>query len=338
MPGAVWYVEQPGGAISHGATGFAMIEPEREPMSEETAFDLASLTKPLCTAPLLLLLEQEERLALDAPAGDYLDELRDSAWASVSLRALATHTSGLPAWQPLYLSASNMEGYLALIAGLHPETPAGEMLYSDLGYILLGAIVERLCGRSLDRLFEERIAAPLGLERIGFATGSDPFAHAAATERGNRYERELAGRSADYAWRSEVIHGRPHDGNAAALGGVAGHAGLFGTAAAAAAIARAMMSDGPLGLGAAARGQLLTAAPAAAGRTVGLAVASASSAARGVLPEGAAGHTGFTGTSLWLDPDGGRLFILLTNRVHPVVQPRNFQLVRRSFHRLASRR
>ena len=121
---------------------------------------------------MLLLLDQEGVLDLDAAAGDYLDELRDSAWASASLRALATHTSGLPAWRPLYLSASDMRGYLARIAGLPPETPTGEMLYSDLGYILLGAVIERLSGRPLDRLFEERIAAPLGLERIGFTSGS----------------------------------------------------------------------------------------------------------------------------------------------------------------------
>jgi CubicO group peptidase (beta-lactamase class C family) len=337
MPGAVWHVERAGEVTSHGATGFASIEPERSPISEETPFDLASLTKPLCTAPLLLLLEHEGRLALDAVAGDYLDELRGSSWASASLRALATHTSGLPAWQPLYLAASDIEGYLGLIAGLAPEIRAGEMLYSDLGYILLGAIVERITGRPLDRLFTERISAPLGLERIGFGTGSS-FHDAAATERGNLYERELAGRSGGHAWRSEVIRGKPHDGNAAALGGVAGHAGLFGTAAAVTAIARGMMSDGPLGLGPAAMEKLLTAAPGGSGRTVGFSAASASSAARGVLPENAIGHTGFTGTSLWLGPDDRDLYLLLTNRVHPVVQPRNFQLVRRAFHRLASGR
>jgi CubicO group peptidase (beta-lactamase class C family) len=338
MPGAVWRVEQDGKIISSGATGVAMLEPERAPLSEATPFDLASLTKPLCTALLLLLLEQEGRLALHAAAGDYLDELADSVWASTSLLALASHTSGLPAWQPLYLSASNLRGCLGLIAEQAPEVPAGQTLYSDLGYILLGAILERLSGRTLDRLFEERIVAPLGVERIGFAVGTRSFADAAATERGNRFERNLAGgRGEGYAWRSEVIRGRPHDGNAAALGGVAGHAGLFGTVAAVAAVARAMMSEGPLGLGPAARNKLLQVAPGGC-RTAGLVSAGASSAARGLLPESAAGHTGFTGTSLWLDPGGGRLFILLTNRVHPVVQPRNFQLLRRAFHRLASRR
>ena len=98
-----------------------------------------------------------------------------------------------------------------------------------------------------------------------------------------------------------------------------------------------MMGEGPLGLGPAARQKLLQVVPGGT-RTAGLVSAGASSAARGLLPESAAGHTGFTGTSLWLDPGGDRLFILLTNRVHPVVQTRNFQLLRRAFHRLASRR
>jgi CubicO group peptidase (beta-lactamase class C family) len=338
MPGAVWRVELAGKLISHGATGFATVEPHPEPLSEVTPFDLASLTKPLCTALLLLLLEQEGLLSLESAAGDQLEELRGGAWASTSLQALACHTSGLPAWRPLYLSATSLDEYVKLIARESREAPAGGTLYSDLGYILLGALLERLTGKSLDRLFEERIAAPLGLERIGFATGTGFFDEAAATERGNEYERALAGAvGKSHEWRSDIIRGRPHDGNAAAIGGVAGHAGLFGTAAAVAGIARAMMADGPLGLEPAARGKLLTVAPGA-GRSVGFAGACRSSSARGLLPEGAVGHTGFTGTSLWLDPERGDLFILLTNRVHPVVQPRNFELVRRAFHRLASRR
>jgi CubicO group peptidase (beta-lactamase class C family) len=338
MPGAVWRVESAGRVVSHGSTGFATLEPNPEPLSEETPFDLASLTKPLCTALLLLLLEQEGLLSLESDAGDQLEELRGSTWASTSLQALACHTSGLPAWRPLYLSATSLDGYLKLIAGQSREAPAGGTLYSDLGYILLGALLERLTGKSLDRLFEERISAPLGLERIGFATGGGSFDDAAATERGNAYERALAGAEGkSHEWRSDIIRGRPHDGNAAAIGGVAGHAGLFGTAAAVSGIARAMMADGPLGLGPAARGKLLTIVPGA-GRSVGFAGAHRSSSARGLLPESAVGHTGFTGTSLWLDPERDDLFILLTNRVHPVVQPRDFQLVRRAFHRLASRR
>ena len=180
MPGAVWRVELAGKVVSHGTTGFATLEPDPEPLSEATPFDLASLSKPLCTALLLLLLEQEGLLSLESAAGDQIEELRGSAWASTSLQALACHTSGLPAWRSLYLSATSLDGYIKLIAGESREAPAGGTLYSDLGYILLGALLERLTGKSLDRLFEERIAEPLGLERIGFATGARSFEDAAA--------------------------------------------------------------------------------------------------------------------------------------------------------------
>jgi CubicO group peptidase (beta-lactamase class C family) len=338
MPGAVWWVEGPGGEIDRGAIGSAALEPTTVPLYEEIPFDLASLTKPLCTALLLVLLEQEGLLDLNAAAGSCLKELRGSAIASASLLSLAHHAAGLPAWRPLYLYSSTLEGYLERIAeepvSRRPEGP----LYSDLGYIVLGAVLERSAGRTLDRLFEERIAGPLGLTRIGFSVDPDTFVDAAATERGNGYERTMAGDAGEgYAWRTSVIRGQPHDGNAWALGGVSGHAGLFGTVAGVVAIAREILHPDRLALGSAARQRLLVSATGPGGRTVGFVAAGNCSAARGLLSPDAPGHTGFTGTSLWLDPDGGRFFVLLTNRVHPTVPQRNFQPVRRGFHRLASR-
>lgn len=338
MPGAVWWVEGPDGPADHGAAGFAAVEPAKTPLTEGTPFDLASLTKPLCTALLLVLLEQERLIDLSSPAASLVEKLRGSAAGEASLLALASHTAALPAWKPLYLHSSTIEGYLARIAEEPLAGRPGEVLYSDLGYIVLGAILERVTGLSLDRLFEERIAGPLKLARVGFAVERDSFSDAAAAERGNGYEREMAGDAGeDFAWRSSIIRGEPHDGNAWALGGVAGHAGLFGTIAGVVAIAREILRPGPLALGPAARERLLGAAPGVAGRTVGFVTASGSSAARGLLPGEAPGHTGFTGTSLWLDPDGGGIFVLLTNRVHPTVPRRDFRSVRRGFHRLAAR-
>jgi CubicO group peptidase (beta-lactamase class C family) len=209
--------------------------------------------------------------------------------------------------------------------------------YSDLGYILLGATLERAGGRSLPRLFAETVARPLGLTHTRYAGSSPPLDGAAATERGNAYERGLAGeRGRNFAWRTHVLRGEVHDANAARLGGAAGHAGLFGTAEEVARLAREILEPRSLRLGEPARRRLLD--PSAGGRTVGFVTAATSSAARGILPPVAPGHTGFTGTSLWLDPDRGRLFVLLTNRVHPEVGPRDFQLVRRAFHRTALRR
>jgi CubicO group peptidase (beta-lactamase class C family) len=335
-PGAAWWVEGPAGEIERGACGSAALEPWAEPLVEQTPFDLASLTKPLCTALLLVLLEQERALDLEAPAEDYLDPWRQSAFGSRSLLDLARHSAGLPAWRPLYLRERSLDGYLESIAAERPATSPGTVLYSDLGYIALGAVLERVSGSSLDRLFAHRVAAPLGLSGTGFATDAAEFAHAAATERGNEYERALAGEEGEgYAWPTEILRGLAHDGNARAIGGVAGHAGLFGPLEEVATIVREILRPERLPLSPGARRRLLEPPDAAVGRSVGLVTAAASGAARGVLVDDAPGHTGFTGTSLWLDPAAGAAFILLTNRVHPVVPAESFQYLRRGFHRLA---
>ena len=336
MPGAAWWIEGPQGPVDHGAVGWAEIEPERIPLDGDTPFDLASLTKPLCTALLLTMLERDERLESGQPVSRWLEVMRGSAFSGASLLDLATHRSGLPAWRPLYVHASDRQGYLERISHELPAVPAGETLYSDLGYILLGMVIEEATGRRLDRLFREHVGQALGEPRIGFAAGD--YRDAAATERGNAYERRLAGPDGEaHPWRTAVLRGEVHDANAWGLGGVAGHAGLFGTVEAVAAVARELLRPTRLPLGEAEREKLLRPRPGGGGRTVGMVVATESGAARGILPPTAPGHTGFTGTSMWLDPPTGRFFVLLTNRVHPVVERRDFQRIRRTFHRLAIR-
>jgi CubicO group peptidase (beta-lactamase class C family) len=336
MAGAAWWVGSADRVVSQGALGRVEGLEGAAPVTTATPFDLASLTKPLATAPLLALFEAEGALELEAPVGSMLGELTGSRLAAQSLLALAAHTAGLPAWAPLYLEGSCLESYVGQIADL--AGPAGPTVYSDLGYIVLGAVLERITGKPLDELFEARIARPLGLERMGFASDRRRFADAAATEQGSRHERSLAGPSGEgHAWRETIPRGEVHDSNAQALGGVAGHAGLFGHLGDVARLVLELLDPHRLPLDARARARLLRAVPGSAGRTVGLVLASRSSAARGILPADAPGHTGFTGTSLWLDPARQTCYVLLTNRVHPRVGPRNFQLVRRAFHRMALR-
>jgi len=304
--------------------------------SEETPFDGASLTKPLVTGLLLGILDEEGVLEGSAGVDRWVEELRGSPLAPVSLLELARHEAGLPAWLPLYLRSEDREGYLQQIAGATRVEQRGRCEYSDLGYIALGVALERAGGATLDQLFATRIARPLGLERSGFAVAPRRFPQAAATERGNAYERGLTGPpGGTYPWREQILQGEVHDGNASGLGGVAGHAGLFTTAEEAAAIAREILAPGQLPLGERGRSRLLV-APRAGARTAGLAPAEQSQASRGVLPRGSPGHTGFTGTSLWLDVARDGIYVLLTNRVHPTVSSRNFQWLRRAFHRLAS--
>lgn len=335
MPSAVWWVERGGVAIGHGAIGTTSVEPAGEPATEGTPYDLASLTKSLVTAPLLVLLEQDGRLSLDEPLGLHLKAFEGTRWASTTLLELATHTAGLPAWRPLYLHASDVEGYLARIAALEPGIRRGRLLYSDLGYIVLGALIERVTGASLHRAWQ-RIVGTLNLRRTGFSLRPGDFSDAAATERGNGYERRLAGDPpTEYAWRESIPRGEVHDANAHALGGAAGHAGLFGTAGEIVALARLILEPGREPFGDRARARLLEPVAGAAGRTVGMVAAAASEAAAGILPDNAPGHTGFTGTSLWFDPRSRGIYLLLTNRVHPRVQEAGFQDVRRRFHAAA---
>lgn len=338
MPGACWWVSDRGRPISHGAVGSALVGPGSERVDESTPFDLASLTKPLVTATLLVLLEQEGQLDLEAPLDSLLGEAKGTPVGPRSLLSLATHTAGLAPWLPLFLYASSGDGYADQILKQAPAVPAGKTLYSDPGYILLGVALERVTRRRLDELFDERIARPVGLVRTGFAAGGREFPDAAATERGNHYERALAGESgAGHRWRDAIPRGEVHDANAHGLGGVAGHAGLFGTAEEVVRLGNEILRPNVLPIDARARERLLRVAPPSDGRTVGMVTAAWSSAGRGVFPDDAPGHTGFTGTSLWLDPAAERCYVLLTNRVHPRVPARDFQRVRRGFHRLAVR-
>jgi CubicO group peptidase (beta-lactamase class C family) len=338
MPGASWWVEARGMTCSRGAVGRAALVPRPEPLEEDTPYDLASLTKPLATALLALRAAEEGALDLGAPVAELLPELRGAPCGERNLLDLAVHRAGLPAWRPLYLGPSAAEGFLAQIADTPPAVPPGQTLYSDLGYILLGAAIERATRSRLDQLFDRWIAGPLELRATGFAASpAGRFARAAPTERGNAYERAMAGEAArGYGFRTHVLRGEPHDANAHAMGGVAGHAGLFGTAEEVGRIAREILRPDQLVLGPGSRRRLLRRADGSESRTFGFVLAAHSPAARGALADTAPGHTGFTGTSLWLDPEGSAVYVLLSNRVHPEVQPRGFQPVRQEFHRVAS--
>lgn len=335
MPGASWLVLDRQRVISSGAVGSLSYDAAASPSRPESIYDLASLTKPLCTAFLLVEMEQRGELPLHQEAVHWLPELAGSAFERATLLDLATHRAGLPAWAPLYLAGAGVDRALRQIAACAPG-PVGETLYSDLGYLCLGWILERAAAESLDELFERRVRRPLKLDRIGFASQLD-CSTAAPTERGNRFERRLAAEAgAGYRWREELIQGEVHDGNAFALGGVAGHAGLFGAAAAVAKIAFEMLDPRCFDWGDEARERFLRAPTAGGERSVGLVYAAASGAARGALPDDAPGHVGFTGTSVWIEPLRGRVYVLLTNRVHPEVADVDFQPLRCEFHRLAA--
>ncbi len=338
MPGAAWWVGDGDGAIAQGWAGHAAVEPDLSPLTPDTPFDLASLTKPLATAALATLLEREGRLRLDANMGALFPALSPSPFSGATLRDAAAHRAGFPSWLPLSMAGNTRDAYLAQIAACARRGRPGETLYSDLGYILLGFAVEDAGAATLDALFDRRIVRPLALRRCGFAGRGGAFVDAAATELAGAYERDLAGAAArPDRFRKEIRRGEVHDGNAWGLGGVAGHAGLFAPAGDVAALALAILDPRRLRLPAGALDVMLRPVVAGEGaRTFGFLRASDAESVRGILPDDAVGHAGFTGTSLWIDAARPRVYVLLTNRVHPRVPAEPFTATRRAFHELAA--
>lgn len=353
FPSAVYLVAERGRVVFFSALGDAVREPVRHAATVETIYDLASLTKPLVTGLLTARLVERGDLELDRPVASYLPEFaRGDSKAAITLRHLLTHTSGLPAWQPLRLTTGNRrERVLETIAASGLEYPIGSrVVYSDLGFITLGLLLEKVSGATLAELAQSEIFQPLRLERTFFNPARAYLTGVAACElSGNAYERrmcetqghaESAGTaSAGGAWREKLIWGEVHDGNAYFLGGAAGHAGLFSDARETFHLAEQFIVS---------RTQLLAPETCELFRTnmtPGLnearsfawqLAATPDSTASSALPPDSFGHLGFTGTSCWIDAARERVFILLTNRTHTRTLPFvNINSVRREFHRLA---
>jgi CubicO group peptidase (beta-lactamase class C family) len=326
FPGAVLLVRFRGAVTFHHAFGLAAGSPVPEPASLETIYDLASLTKPLATATAMLCLAQDRRVDLEAPVHHHLTELRHSPIGDATLVHLLSHTAGLPGWRPFYeqvaerdkiqpgfLGSQAARNYVLMLIRDEPllAPPGRQALYSDLGFMLLGMLIERVAGVSLARFVRERVYQRLKADPLGFVTGDGlqpPLNRVAPTE--------------EDRWRGRLLRGEVHDENAYALGGMAGHAGLFGTASAvvtvagcwlAAVLGRESMLDRDLVrrfVGS--RDRLPDSSWA-----MGWDTPSEPSSSGTKFSPRAFGHLGYTGTSLWVDPERELEVVLLSNRVHP---------------------
>jgi len=330
FPGAVLAVRLSGTLRCLAVSGRLSSEPASHPVQVSTIYDLASLTKPLVTVALVLILIQRGQLQLDAPIERILVELEGATIGSAILRDLLTHSSGLPGWRPFYerLEAGGIvsggadsevrEAVLQLIRDEPLVYQRGEKsLYSDLGFILLGFIVERVCGSCLDQSFSELVARPLQAHPLLFTptVAASPQADTPHVDRSMIAPTEWDGR------RGRFLHGEVHDENAAALGGVAGHAGLFGTAEAILAVSGAWL-HAHYGRSSILDRELVreftrrqTQVPASSW-ALGWDTPSAPSSSGNYLSPESFGHLGYTGTSLWIDPRRELEVVLLTNRVH----------------------
>ncbi|MDT4897919.1 MAG: hypothetical protein QOH25_2996 [Acidobacteriota bacterium] len=343
FPSAVYVVAEGASVRLADALGLAVKDTKQHAATLDTIYDLASLTKPLVTGLLCALFFERGALKLDDSAARYLPEFDTNDKRALTIRQLLTHTSGLPAWRPLYLIANgDKERALQAISGEPLESqPGAQVRYSDLGFITLGFLLERLQNAPLAEIARREIFEPLKLRRTFFNPDKALITEIAACEMGNVYECETCGgeQADSYAWRKNLIWGEVHDGNAHFLGGAAGHAGLFSTARETFRLATQFF---------AAYTELLKPETCALFRTnltkgmeearsVGwqLAATQDSTAGANLSPD-SFGHLGFTGTSCWNDPVHARTFILLTNRTHARSLPFvNINSVRRRFHTLA---
>ena len=322
FPAAVIEVGTAGEPLWRQAFGTLTYDPQAAATTDDTIFDLASLTKVVATTPMVMQQVERGVLALDDPVSAHIASWHGAERAAVTLRDLLAHCSGLPAWRPFFRELDGREAYEWAIAVEPLEyVPRTRSVYSDLDFMLLGFIVD---GRLP---FVDRFALMLSqmgiVEEIQFMPPTLWHARIAPTEQD--------------PWRGRLLVGEVHDENAAALGGSAGHAGLFGTTAAVGSYARHVLQvlDGRTGAVRRATLEELVAKRSdipGSSRALGWDTMVPTSSCGSKMSRRAFGHTGFTGTSLWIDPEKNVYVVLLTNRVHPSRENEAIKHVRPAVH------
>ena len=316
-PGAVAYVGHRDQTLYHGAAGQRQLVPVTQPATAMTPYDLASLTKVVATATAVMILRDEGALDLDQPA----DELVPiPAFNTLTVRQLLTHTAGLPSFKPWYVDASTLNEYLWRMARLPLSwRPGTRRNYSDLGFMILGKVVELVSRDSLGAFCDRRIFRPLGMSNTVFRPPETWRSTCAATEQ--------------CPWRGRVMAGEVHDESAYAVGGVSGHAGLFATAEDLARFCRAFLTAQILPEATIDEMTRLGQVPYYPWQGLGWKLDPWMGGSEGFLPARTAiGHTGWTGTAIWMDRASGYFAILLSNTCHPRRGQRNNRALRRVFY------
>jgi uncharacterized protein YbbC (DUF1343 family)/CubicO group peptidase (beta-lactamase class C family) len=306
VPGAVLLVGHDGQVIYRKAFGNRSLEPSRAPMTVDTIFDIASLTKVVATTTATIQLVEQGKIRLNDPVVKYIPEFGQNGKSDITVRDLLTHYSGLPPDLDLTHPWTGHDVGYSMAFATTPIAPQGtRFIYSDINFIVLAALVERASGLPLDSYCAQNVFAPLGMSHTRFRPPADWLSQIAPTE---------------YDEHGQMLRGVVHDPTARRMGGVSGQAGLFSTADDLGKFAQALLTGGsilsPLAIEKMTTPQQPPAATALRG--LGWDIDSPFSSNRGeLLPVGSFGHTGFTGTSLWIDPTTRTYIILLTNAVHP---------------------
>jgi uncharacterized protein YbbC (DUF1343 family)/CubicO group peptidase (beta-lactamase class C family) len=327
LPGAVVLVGRKGRVIYQRAYGARAVQPTRETMTVDTIFDLASLTKVVATATSIMILVERGKVRLSDPVSHYITELKDEGREKITIEQLLTHRSG---YAPDFDLRERWSGYDEAIKHLIKEPlrnqPGTRFTYSDLGFITLGEVVKRVSGMPLDQFAKQNIFAPLGMRDTGFLPSAALRARIAPTEKRRGQLSYLGDTATNIGAEGDVwLRGQVHDPTSFRMGGVAGHAGLFSTAKDLAIYCQMILNGGEyngtrvlsvLSVAEMTRPRLVS--NTGGTRGLGWDINTSFSSNRGELfPLGSFGHTGFTGTSIWIDPSSQMFVVFLSNRVHP---------------------
>jgi len=327
LPGAVVLVARHGRVVWRKAYGARAVEPQREAMTANTIFDLASLTKIVATATSIMMLVERGEVRLGDPVVKFIPEMKGDGRDAITIEQLLTHTAG---FAPDFDLRERWSGYDEAIKRLSREPlraePGARFVYSDINYIALGEVVHRVSGMTLDEFTRQNIYLPLGMRDTGFRPDAKLVTRIAPTEKRRGQLNYLGDTGANAGTEGDQwLRGQVHDPTSFRMGGVAGHAGLFSTADDLAIYCQMILNGGayngarilsPLSIATMTRPHAVSDNGAARG--LGWDIATSFSANKGDLfPLGSFGHTGFTGTSIWIDPASDSFVIFLSNRVHP---------------------
>ena len=324
FPGAAFAVSRSGNIVLQGAIGRFTYDESAEDVTLSTVFDLASVTKVVATTAMAMLLYDRGRLNLTQRVVDVLPQFAtdDARREQITIEMLLAHSSGLPAYERLFERASSREQLMKLAFNVPLATAPGEHAeYSDIGFILLGEILETLAGEPLDVFCSREIFAPLRMKSTCFRPGENVRSHIPPT----RDDREF---------RHRVIQGEVHDENASVMGGVSGHAGAFGNTADLMSFSAAMLGYGPELF----RKETIAlftqrqSDPAGTSRALGWDTPSPPSQSGKHFSPSSFGHLGYTGTSLWIDGERKIAIALLTNRTWPDNESKLIKQIRPAFH------
>ncbi len=347
FPGAVLFVRSYGEVVYHQAVGHMGQEPFDRLVTTDTIYDLASLTKPLAATTALVCLLQDGQVDLDQPVTDWLGEWKFSSYQHTTIRQLLHHSSGLPAWRRYYeeLSPAGLSPkdeserqariniLLQTIANEPVEYgPGSQSVYSDLGFMALGVVIERCVGTSFPDYCRKRIYGGLNANPLFFID-------AEGNPTGGDGDQTLVVPTEQDSWRGRMVHADVHDENAYALGGIAGHAGLFGTASSVSRVSEAWLQAvlGRLSMLPVELAQQFVRRQDSSGASswaLGWDTPSQPSSSGCHFSSESFGHLGYAGTSVWIDPARELEVILLSNRVHPTRENKQIKVFRPELHDL----